>query len=166
MEGFVPTLYKSLGIYIPLIVVNCIILGRAEAYASKNDVISSIFDGIGMGLGFTIGLVAVRELIGTGTVFAGLDQLLGTAVSFKGFSLPSFYEPFSIMIMAPGAFFVLAILIAIQNKVKLSRAKKAGEPADGCMEFDCASCGRHSCSGRKYTAKAQDIEADKKEEQA
>ena len=71
MEGFVPSLYDSLGLYIPLIVVNCIILGRAESYASKNPVIPSIFDGIGMGLGFTVGLTSigiVRELIGSGTV--------------------------------------------------------------------------------------------------
>ena len=72
MEGFVPSLYDSLGLYIPLIVVNCIILGRAESYASKNPVLPSIFDGIGMGLGFTVGLTAigiVRELIGAGKIF-------------------------------------------------------------------------------------------------
>ena len=72
MEGFVPSLYDSLGLYIPLIVVNCIILGRAESYASKNPVIPSIFDGIGMGLGFTVGLTSigiVRELIGSGKIF-------------------------------------------------------------------------------------------------
>ena len=72
LQGFIPTLYSALGIYIPLIVVNCIILGRAEAYASKNGVISSLFDGIGMGLGFTIGLTCigiVRELLGSGKIF-------------------------------------------------------------------------------------------------
>lgn len=138
MEGFVPSLYASLGIYIPLIVVNCIILGRAEAYASKNDVISSIFDGIGMGLGFTIALTAigaVRELVGTGKVF--------------GYSImPDFYEPVGIFVLAPGAFFVLAMLIAIQNKVKLSHAKKRGESSEGCMDFDCASCGKQDCKER------------------
>ena len=72
LQGFIPSLYDSLGIYIPLIVVNCIILGRAEAYASKNGPISSLFDGIGMGLGFTVGLTSigiVRELIGSGKIF-------------------------------------------------------------------------------------------------
>ena len=72
MQGYVPSLYASLGIYIPLIVVNCIILGRAESYASKNPVLPSIFDGIGMGLGFTFGLTCiaiVREFIGTGAIF-------------------------------------------------------------------------------------------------
>lgn len=144
MEGFVPSLYESLGIYIPLIVVNCIILGRAEAYASKNDVVSSIFDGIGMGLGFTIALTligAVREILGTGVVFANGD--------FKGFNImPDFYEPIGIFVLAPGAFFVLAMLIAIQNKVKLSYAKKRGEKAEGCMDFDCASCGKQDCKER------------------
>lgn len=141
MEGFVPSLYESLGIYIPLIVVNCIILGRAEAYASKNDVVSSIFDGIGMGLGFTIALTAiglVRELIGAGSVF-GFDIM------------PDAYEPVGIFVLAPGAFFVLAALIAVQNKVKLNAAKKRGESAEGCMDFDCASCSNHACTGRKNT---------------
>ena len=108
MEGFIPALYSALGSYIPLIVVNCIILGRAESYASKNPVIPSIFDGIGMGLGFTVGLTSigiVRELIGSGKIFN--MQIL-----------PDSYEPFTIFILAPGAFFVLACLVALQNKVK------------------------------------------------
>ena len=94
LEGFVPSLYDSLGLYIPLIVVNCIILGRAESYASKNPVLPSIFDGVGMGLGFTVGLTSigiVRELIGAGQIF--------------GFQvMPDSYEPFTIFILAPGAF--------------------------------------------------------------
>ena len=96
MEGFTPDLYKALGIYIPLIVVNCIILGRAEAYAMKNGPLLSAFDGIGMGLGFTIALVLIgsfRELLGTGAVF-GIQIL------------PDSYEPITIFILAPGAFFV------------------------------------------------------------
>ncbi|HJB07827.1 MAG TPA: electron transport complex subunit E, partial [Candidatus Enterocloster faecavium] len=91
MEGFTPDLYKALGIYIPLIVVNCIILGRAEAYAMKNGPLLSAFDGIGMGLGFTIALVLIgsfRELLGTGAVF-------GVQV------LPDSYEPITIFILAP-----------------------------------------------------------------
>ena len=101
LEGFVPSLYASLGVYIPLIVVNCIILGRAEAYASKNPVLPSVFDGIGMGLGFTLGLTCigiVRELIGSGKLF--------------GFQvMPDIYEPVTIFILAPGAFLVLAFLV-------------------------------------------------------
>ena len=123
-----PSLYASLGIYIPLIVVNCIILGRAESYASKNGVWLSMFDGIGMGLGFTIGLTAIgifRELFGNGTIF--------------GFRLmPESYEPVTILILAPGAFFVLACLIAIQNKVRIERAKKDGMTVTTCEKAsDC-----------------------------
>ena len=96
MEGFVPDLYASLGLYIPLIVVNCIILGRAEAYAMKNGPVLSAFDGIGMGLGFTVALALIgsfRELLGAGTIF-------GVQV------MPAAFQPISIFILAPGAFFV------------------------------------------------------------
>lgn len=133
LQAYIPTLNESLGLYIPLIVVNCIILGRAEAYASKNPMIASLFDGIGMGLGFTIGLTSiglVREIIGSGKLF-------GMAV------LPASYEPVSIFVMAPGAFFVLALLTGIQNKVKLNLAKKGKDVSkiqSGC-NADCASCG-------------------------
>ena len=131
MEGFVPSLYDSLGLYIPLIVVNCIILGRAESYASKNPVLPSIFDGIGMGLGFTVGLTAigiVRELIGAGKIFA------------------------------PGAFFVLAGLVALQNKVKNNMAKKGKKVPEtiGCGE-GCASCGNaSSCGGKIFPTGEED----------
>lgn len=117
MEGFTPALYESLGIYIPLIVVNCIILGRAEAYAMKNGPVESAFDGIGMGLGFTIALTilgAIRELLGAGTVF-------GVKV------MPAAFTPISIFILAPGAFFVIAVLTAIQNKMKAPSATNVRE---------------------------------------
>ena len=133
LQAYIPSLNESLGLYIPLIVVNCIILGRAEAYASKNPMIASLFDGIGMGLGFTVGLTSiglVRELIGSGKIF-------GAAV------LPASYEPVSIFVMAPGAFFVLALLTGRQNKVKLNMAKKGKDVSkiqSGCNS-DCASCG-------------------------
>ena len=140
LEGFIPSLYDSLGLYIPLIVVNCIILGRAESYASKNPVLPSIFDGIGMGLGFTIGLTSigiVREVIGAGQIFG--KQIM-----------PSSYEPVTIFILAPGPFFVLAGLVAIQNKVKRNAANKGKETVKtGCGE-GCASCGNSSCGGRIF----------------
>ena len=140
LEGFIPSLYDSLGLYIPLIVVNCIILGRAESYASKNPVLPSIFDGIGMGLGFTIGLTSigiVREVIGAGQIFG--KQIM-----------PSSYEPVTIFILASGAFFVLAGLVAIQNKVKRNAANKGKETVKtGCGE-GCASCGNSSCGGRIF----------------
>ena len=122
MEGFTPSLYDSLGIYIPLIVVNCIILGRAESYASKNPVLPSIFDGLGMGLGFTVGLVAiglVREILGSGKAFGA--QIIPAADAATG---AAGYTPITIFILAPGAFLVLAGLAAIQNKVKINMAKK------------------------------------------
>ena len=139
LQAYVQGLYESLGIYIPLIVVNCIILGRAEAYASKNPVIPSFFDGLGMGLGFTVGLTAigiVRELIGSGKIF--------------GFQvMPSAYEPVTIFILAPGAFLVLTLLVALQNRVKRSLEKKGIETkiGSGCSG-ECASC-QESCKGGK-----------------
>lgn len=146
LEGFLPSLYDSLGIYIPLIVVNCIILGRAEAYASKSAVLPSLVDGIGMGLGFSFALTcigAIRELIGAGEIF--------------GYHImPDSYIPCSIFIMAPGAFFVLAALTAIQNKVKLSGIKKGKDVSkiqSGCSE-DCMNCPEKGCNHRFYDTSA------------
>ena len=98
LQGYVPAVNDALGLYIPLIVVNCIILGRAESFAAKNGPINSFFDGLGMGLGFTVALTilgAFRELLGAGQIF-GMQVM------------PSAYEPITIFILAPGAFFVLA----------------------------------------------------------
>ena len=140
LEGFVPSLYDSLGLYIPLIVVNCIILGRAESYASKNPVLPSIFDGIGMGLGFTFGLTCiaiVREFIGTGAIFGVQILPLADAAAGKGG-----YVPVTIFILPAGAFLVLAFLVAGMNELKkraAQKGKKIAEP-QGCGT-DCASCG-------------------------
>ena len=140
LEGFVPSLYDSLGLYIPLIVVNCIILGRAESYASKNPVLPYIFDGIGMGLGFTFGLTCiaiVREFIGTGAIFGVQILPLADAAAGKGG-----YVPVTIFILPAGAFLVLAFLVAGMNKLKkraAQKGKKIAEP-QGCGT-DCASCG-------------------------
>ncbi|MBP5619269.1 MAG: electron transport complex subunit E [Bacteroidaceae bacterium] len=107
LQAYVPSVYEALGLFIPLIVVNCIILGRAEAYAAKNGPISSIFDGLGMGLGFTIALTllgACREVLGTGKIF----------------SMTVFPENYGalLFVLAPGAFIVLGYLIAIVNKLR------------------------------------------------
>lgn len=105
MQAFVPTLYASLGVFIPLIVVNCIILGRAEAFASKNGAFDSILDGVGIGLGFTLSLTvigAVREVLGSGAIF---DMPLGI----------SDYTPL-VFVLAPGGFFVLGYLMILFNK--------------------------------------------------
>ena len=129
MEAYIPSLYAALGIYIPLIVVNCIILGRAEAFASKNPPIVSLFDGIGMGLGFTVALTiigAIRELLGNGSVF--------------GLQIPG-YEPMAFFVRAPGAFLVLAVLVAIMNAVGIkNRANKMTEGCDGCCTSCAAAC--------------------------
>ena len=124
LEAYLPSLNSALGIYIPLIVVNCIILGRAESYASKNPVLPSIFDGLGMGLGFTIALSLLggfREILGAGTIL--------------GINIPH-WDGIGIFVMAPGAFFVLAALIAIQNQIRISHGKK---PRKLQCEQGCAS---------------------------
>lgn len=146
LQGYIPFLYDALGIYIPLIVVNCIILGRAEAYAYKNPVLPSLFDGIGMGLGFSVALTcigAVRELLGAGEIF-GIHVM------------PENFVPVSIFIMAPGAFFVLALLTAIQNKVKINGEKKGKDMSkiqSGCGN-DCMNCSNNGCAQRIYDEKA------------
>ena len=125
LQAYIPSLYDTLGIYIPLIVVNCIILGRAESYASKNPVLPSIFDGLGMGLGFTIALSLLggfREILGAGTIL--------------GINIPH-WDGIGIFVMAPGAFFVLAALIAIQNQIRISHGKK---PRKLQCEQGCAGC--------------------------
>ena len=128
LQAYFSDLYESLGIYIPLIVVNCIILGRAEAYASKNGPLLSVMDGLGMGLGFTLALTLIsifRELIGSGTVF-------GVQV------MPAAYEPIAIFVMAPGAFLVLCLLVAGQNALHIRT--NANKKVQGC-DGNCCSCG-------------------------
>lgn len=135
LEAYLPSLYEALGIYIPLIVVNCIILGRAESYASKNDPISSAFDGVGMGLGFTVGLTAIgifREILGSGMIF-----------NFQ--VMPETYEPISIFVLAPGAFFVLAMLTALQNKFKMPSATNVTGQSKLACGGDCVHCSGSSC---------------------
>ena len=130
MQAYTPSLSDSLGVYIPLIVVNCVILGRAEAFAMKNKPVISAFDGAGMGLGFTVGLTLIgmfRELIGAGTLF-GIQVM------------PSAYEPVNIFIMAPGAFLVLAMLVAVQNRIKRQKSEKTGKPAVPAEETGCMAC--------------------------
>lgn len=167
LEGFIPSLYDALGIYIPLIVVNCIILGRAEAFASKNSVILSIFDGLGMGLGFAIALTligAVREILGAGELFGLAILPVEEPIMLGSFALK--FEPIRIFGLAPGAFFVVALLTAIQNKVKKSmeeKGKNAEKIQSGC-NFDCASCGDSGCSHKFYDTQAGEKKEEVKEE--
>ena len=131
LQAYVPSLYEALGLYIPLIVVNCIILGRAESFAVKNKIIPSIVDGVGMGLGFTIALVcmgSIREIIGAGTWFG--IQILPAAI-----------DPMLILILAPGGFFVFGVLMACANKLA---EKKGKAPAT----LNCAGCPASASCGQ------------------
>ena len=148
LNAYVPDLASSLGIFIPLIVVNCIILARAESFASKNSVGKSALDGLGMGLGFTVGLTAigvVREIIGAGQAFGMQILPIADAAAGKGG-----YVPVTIFILAPGAFIVLACLVAAQNKIKANAAKKGKKVKEsaGCGEGGCASCS--GCGGSVF----------------
>ena len=141
LQAYIPSLYDTLGIYIPLIVVNCIILGRAEAFASKNNPLLSIMDGFGMGLGFTLALTCiglVREILGSGTAFS--------------MTLPISFEPITIFVMAPGAFFILALLTAIQNKLKLPSATNVQNSSLKCGG-DCLHCHGSQCQINKSLLK-------------
>lgn len=134
LQAWLPDLYQNLGIYIPLIVVNCIILGRGEAYASKHSVVLSACDGIGMGLGFTAGLTvigAIRELLGSGAVF--------------GFKIIPDAFHISVFVLAPGAFFVLAALTALQNKWKMPSAANGEKKSDFACNGNCMACAGNQC---------------------
>jgi len=133
MNGYFHALHKSLGLFIPLIVVNCVILGRAEAFASKNPLWFSIVDGLGMGVGFSVSLViigAVRELLGNGTIFN--FQIFGDS-----------YLPLLLMIVPPGAFIVLGILLGIMNKIEMKVAEKTGREPLIKTTHDCSKCVVH-----------------------
>ncbi len=115
MQAYVPDIYATLGLFIPLIVVNCIILGRAESFAAKNNPLASIFDGIGIGLGFTMALTllgAVREVLGTGVLFKSDD------FGIPGITLQGESGGMLMFVLAPGAFIVLGFLIALVNKLR------------------------------------------------
>ncbi|MDD6159924.1 MAG: electron transport complex subunit E [Oscillospiraceae bacterium] len=140
MEAYTYDLFKSLGVYLSLIVVNCIILGRAEMFASKNTVGDSALDAIGMGLGFTLALVCmatIREVFGAGT--------------FCGLPVPWFNEnPISILTMAPGGFMTYGLLIALVNKISNGKAiKKKDFGCAGCPS--AASCGKSTCGAKEET---------------
>jgi len=136
MHAFTPALYEALGIFLSLIVVNCIILGRAEMYASKNNVLDSAIDAVGMGLGFTLALFAmasIREIFGNG--------------SFFGLPIPILSEnPISILTLAPGGFFVFGCLIALVNKLTKGKSR-------GSRDFGCAGCPSRELCGKTETPK-------------
>ena len=129
LHAYVPSVYAALGVYLPLIVVNCIILGRAEAFASKNSVVDSALDGVGMGIGFTLALGCmglIREFFGSGTLF-GIEVLTNVVPGMGIFNL------------APGGFFTFAILVAIVNVIKKDKPVKKDFGCEGCSL--ASSCG-------------------------
>lgn len=146
MQAYAYPLYERLGIFVPLIVVNCIILGRAEAFAAKNGVAASVADGLGMGLGFTMSLTflgSIREVLGNGTWF-------GMAVMPEGF------EPLRIMVQAPGAFICLGLILAGMNMLNFRQARRRGEQAEAlAQQQGCGSCGGCTACG----AGARDAQA-------
>ncbi len=146
LQGFVPSLYDALGLYIPLIVVNCIILGRAESYASKNPILPSLFDGLGMGLGFTFGLTCigiVRELLGAGQLFG--QQIMPLA----SYSRTGRLCPGNNLYSAAGSVHCACMLVAGINKIRKNaekKGKKVAKPQGGCA--DCAGCA--GCGGKVF----------------
>lgn len=139
MHAYLPSLYDMMGVYLALIVVNCIILGRAEMFAGKNGVVDSAFDGLGMGLGFLLALLAmstVREVLG--------------AATFAGYEIPFFHENgycISILTQAPGGFLVFGILIAVVNKLGVKKGKERRKQFAGCDGCPQAGiCGKTACS--------------------
>lgn len=142
VAAYFPEINDSLGIYLPLIVVNCIILGRAEMFASKNKVLASLLDGLGMGVGFTLALLAmgsIREILGAGTWFG--IPLFGES-----------FQPMLIMIMAPGGFFVFGALIAIVRKLS-HRPHRAQESSCSACPL-AASCSQLATKSQKHQAQA------------
>ncbi len=132
MSAFFYELYKILGIFIPLIVTNCAIIGRAEAFASKNPVDRALLDGLSMGLGFTMALVllgGLRELLGQGTLFAQAHLMFGAGTEWLTLTVVENYRGFLLAILPPGAFFGLGLLIALKNAIDARRTKRASKAA-------------------------------------
>ncbi len=151
VKAYVPALNDALGVYLPLIVVNCIILGRAEAFASKNPVGASALDGLGMGVGFTTSLFimgTIREILGAGTFLSGADTLLGIfGVTFKGFDFTEGLSkiglaPMTLFILPAGGFFVFGMLIALANKISDEKGLPKAE-LHGCKHCPMASSCTH-----------------------
>lgn len=165
VKAFVPALDESLGVFLPLIVVNCIILGRAEAFAGKNSVVASAVDGLGMGVGFTMALccmASIREVLGAGTFLAGIKDLLAVFgdISWNGFEIIKEgnalgLSPMLIFILAPGGFFTFGILMACANKI----AEKKGKPRaelGGCKACPMAKNCALLADGKDCSEKKED----------
>ncbi|PSU51041.1 electron transport complex subunit RsxE [Photobacterium frigidiphilum] len=139
MNAYTYGLYQSLGIFIPLIVTNCIIIGRAEAFASKNDPIPAALDGLWMGLGMTAALVvlgAMREILGNGTLFDGADRLLGDWALSLRIEVFNFDSSFLLAMLPPGAFLGVGFMIALKNVIDKKREEKKALTADKKPEIE------------------------------
>ncbi len=137
INAYAHELYKVLGLFIPLIVTNCVILGRAEAFASRNGPVYSAADGLGMGLGFTAsltGIGAIREILGSGTLFANASSMLGAPMAFLETTVIPEYKGFLLMILPPGGFLVLGFALAAKRMfdTRASRRAAAAAPASAC----------------------------------
>lgn len=155
VKAFMPELDEQLGVYLPLIVVNCIILGRAEAFAGKNPVLASAVDGMGMGVGFTAALFCmgfIRELFGSGTFLSGIAGINGG----NGIAVPFLSEnPMLIFVLAPGGFFVFGILMAVANKIAEGKGLPKAE-LHGCencpMAQSCTIIHKEECKSNEEVA--------------
>lgn len=152
LNAYAPALYDALGVFLPLIVVNCIIMGRVEAFASKNNTGNSILDALGMGIGYTMVLVAIsffRELLGGGTLMAG--TALQVTIIPEDFRIGVFNS-------APGGFIVFGLLAALVQGLKVRAAEKQNKPAPACEPADCSSCAA-VCASKPETAPASETPA-------
>lgn len=155
VKAFMPELDQQLGVYLPLIVVNCIILGRAEAFAGKNPVLASAVDGLGMGVGFTLALFCmgfIRELFGSGTFLSGIAGINGG----NGIAVPFLNEnPMLIFVLAPGGFFVFGLLMALANKIAEGKGLPKAE-LHGCencpMAQSCTIIHKEDCKSNEEVA--------------
>ena len=157
LQAYATDIYNALGIFLPLIVVNCIILGRAEMFASKNSVLKSALDGIGMGIGFTLALLiigSIREILGSGTWMAGLGELIpALGKDFVIQVLPESIDPFTIMTSAPGGFFVFGCLMALVIWIEIKTNNRK------VRSIGCEGCPSASVCGGKCADKAEGGEA-------
>ncbi len=172
VKAFVPALDQSLGVFLPLIVVNCIILGRAEAYASKNPVLASAVDGLGMGIGFTAALFlmgTVREILGAGTFLSGIDTMLGAYIdlgTFTGFDftdeLASIgFAPMTLFILPAGGFFVFGILMALANRLAERNGLRSAtlNGCKGCPHASfCNIAGKDKCEENSEQTEKKPVE--------
>lgn len=174
VKAFVPALDASLGVFLPLIVVNCIILGRAEAYASKNPVLLSAIDGLGMGIGFTAALFCmgtVRELLGAGTFLSGIDTMLGAYIDLNGFTGFDFTDelgsiglaPMTLFILPAGGFFVFGMLMALANKLAEKKGLQSAT-LNGCKGCPHASFCAEFSEGKENASQCSKEEAEKEEQ--